>query len=237
VIKINLCPLDELESQYWYLPDLAVAAVCLLASFLGVQYYLGTIQEEIDKVTESKVSLEDSYQKLAPDLERFKDLDADIAALNSKLQALRSITVSKISKYKPVIVTEHLQNLKPEGAWYTEIKVGIDGKDGFELKGQAFDSLLIAELLGAIRSTELQEVDESDLRTQVYFTDIQLDAVAVPKAAPKVFREMKPFPEFSIKGRFSERGPGAASTLPAAPIGLEKPPVAAANGTKWKRKS
>jgi len=135
-----------------------------------------------------------------------------------------------------VIVTEHLQNLKPEGVWYTEIVVGTEGADTFSIKGQAFDNLLIAELMSSIRATELQDVDDADLRTQVYFTGIELENTAVPKTAPKTFRELQPYPEFQIKGRFVERGPGAvAPVMPNFPI--IKPPVAAADGRPWKRKS
>src|SRR4051812_12451807 len=99
MIKINLCPIDELESQYWYVPDVAVAVVIAIVAFLGVQYYLGTIQEQIDVARSNVQSLNENTTKLAPDLERFKNLKKDVDELNNKLNALKAITVSKISKY------------------------------------------------------------------------------------------------------------------------------------------
>lgn len=207
MIKINLCPIDELESQYWYVPDLAVAVVVAIASFLGVQYYLGTIQEQIETTAASTQSLTDNTEKLAPVLARFKDLNRDIEELKTKLDALQAITVSKISKYKPVIVIEHFQNLKPEGVWFDSLKVGSpDNPASFELKGQAFDNVLTAELMTALRSTESQEPDEADLRTQVFFNKLALDNAVVLNTSPEGFPELVSYPEFLIKGEFKERG-------------------------------
>lgn len=216
MIKINLCPIDELESQYWYVPDLAVAAVIAIVSFLGVQYYLGTIQEQIDTSRASIESLKENTAKLAPDLARFKDLKANVEELNQKLDALKAITVSKISKYKPVIVVEHFQNLKPEGVWFEELKVGADDPAEFEVKGKAFDNVLTAEFITALRSTGSQEPDESDLRTQVYFDGLVLQSTAVPEGTPADFPELAGYPEFTIKGKFQERGVTPTMAMPEA---------------------
>jgi Tfp pilus assembly protein PilN len=214
MIKINLCPIDELESQYWYVPDLAVAAVVAIVSFLGVQYYLGTIQEQIDTTQASIASLKESTERLAPDLVRFKDLQKNVAELNQKLDALKVITVSKISKYKPVIVVEHFQNLKPDGVWFESLRIGADTDPvGFEVKGRAFDNVLTAEFITALRSTESQEPDESDLRTQVYFNGLMLENTQVSDGAPENFPELIGYPEFTIKGRFQERG-----VMPSMPV-------------------
>ncbi len=219
MIKINLCPIDELESQYWYVPDVTFAAVIAALAFLGVQYFLGTIQERIDTTNANITSLTESYDKLAPDLAKFSGLKADVAALNTSLDALKAITVSKISKYKPVIVIEHFQNLKPEGVWFQSIKIGVESPNSFEVKGQAFDNILTAEFITALRSTESGESDESDLRTQVFFNGLVLDSANPPLGAGEFFPELTLFPEFNIKGKFQERG---AAPEPATP---SKPPL------------
>lgn len=207
MIKINLCPIDELESQYWYVPDIAVAAVVAVVSFLGVQYYLGTIQERIDTAQANIASLTENTDKLKPDLERFVRLKADGKDLNTKLDALKAITVSKISKYKPVIVIEHFQNLRPEGVWFEELKIGVEDPETFEVKGQAFDNILTAEFLTAIRSTENGEADDSDLRTQVYFKDLELVSTSVLQES-EPFPELQPYPVFKLKGKYAERTAG-----------------------------
>ncbi len=206
MIKINLCPIDELESQYWYVPDLALAAVVAIVGFLAVQYYLGTIQSDIEAADAKVASFNESSEQLAPDLTRFKNLKTDIDELNGKLEALKAITVSKISKYRPVIVIEHFQNLKPDGVWFDTMKIGTDKSDDFELKGQAFDNILTAELITALRSTESQESDEADLRTQVYFNNLSLVGSSIQPSGPEGFKELGPYPVFTIKGKVMERG-------------------------------
>jgi hypothetical protein len=226
VIKINLCPLDELESPYWYVPDFVVAAVVGLVGFFGANYYLGTIQAEIDLANDDIASLEASIKDLEPDIARFKGLGVSIRQLENKLTALKEITVSKISRYRPVIILEHLQNLKPEGVWYTNVRVGDAGGGGgpvdeFEISGGAFDNILTAELLTALRSTATQEPDESDLRTLVYFgflglDDSRIEDVSTPETdGPPVSGSataLARFPRFVMRGRYLERS--VATPLP-----------------------
>ena len=210
MIKINLCPIDELESQYWYVPDLAMALAIALVSFFGVQYYLGSIQDQIDQTTAQVQSLTENTNKLKPDLERFKNLSKNIGELNQKLTALKAITVSKIAKYEPVIVLEHFQNLKPEGVWLTSLKIGVTQADGFEMKGQALDNVLTAEFITAVRSTGSQELDQGDIRTAVYFDHLVLEGTQVALTAPPDFPELASYPEFTLKGTFQERQSAAA---------------------------
>jgi Tfp pilus assembly protein PilN len=261
MIKINLCPLDELDSPYWYVPDVVAAAIVAVAVFFATQYYLGNIQDQIDVVVAEAASLDENTAKLTPDLEKFKNLGKDIADLNSKLSALKSITVSKISKYKPVIILEHLQNLKPEGVWFETVRIGFNvnaaktgaaggagspqpaqaqaqaqaqevNEDGFEVKGQAFDHILTAEFMTAIRSTENQEIDSGDLRTQVYFNELTLiDANINKAAAGREFPEMANYPVFNLRGHFSERSAQAHPVTPEQPsVGaIDKGPKAPAD--------
>lgn len=225
MIKINLCPIDELESQYWYVPDIAVAVVVAVVSFLGIQYYLGTIQEQIDTANSSIQSLNENTEKLAPDLLKFKGLKADIVVLNQKLDALKAITVSKISKYKPVIVVEHFQNLKPDGIWFESLKIGgAETPDKFEVKGQAFDNVLTAEFITALRSTGSAEPDESDLRTQVFFTGLNLVGSQMPEGPPEGFPELADYPTFTITGEYKERD-GTGAVQPTVPTEPATPPV------------
>lgn len=210
MIKINLCPIDELESPYWWIPDVAVAAVVATGAFFAVQWHLGQIQQEIDDTKAKVEEISANEQKLATDLRRYDNMEKDERELETKLAALQSITVSKIAKYKPLVVIEHLANLRPEGIWYQFFKVGDATGDTFELKGQGFDNLLVAELMTALKSTASQEADETDLRTLVYFDNVALDQTGTPQQAPKGFPELKSYPEFTIRGDYLERGKGAA---------------------------
>lgn len=214
MIKINLCPVDELENPYWYAPDLASILIVAIAAYLGVQYYFGTIEDQIAAVQSETIDKRQAEQRLKPALERFKNLKSNIADLNGRIQALQSITVSKVSRYKPVIVAEHLQNLKPEGVWYQSLKIGTKADATlFELEGQAFDNILVAELMTSMRSTANQELDEADLRTQIYFGDLTLTETGLKSGSGGAFPELSGYPTFFVKGKFKER---SVPVVPAA---------------------
>lgn len=208
MIKINLCPIDELESPYWWAPDVAAVVVIAAMAFFAVEWHLGQLQEEIDEVRASVEEISANEQKLTADLRRYDNMEKDERDLETKLSALQSITVSKIGKYMPLIVVEHLANLRPEGIWYHYFKVGDATGNNFEMKGQGFDNLLVAELMTALKSTASQEADEADLRTLVYFDNVILDQTGTPQQAPTGFPELGAFPEFMIRGEYIERGKG-----------------------------
>jgi len=214
MIKVNLCPVEELEGPYWYVPDLAIALTVAVAGYFAVQYYLGTIQDQIDKLDQSITSLETSTKQLEPDLKRFETLDQDIRKLNAKLTALQSITVSKIERIKPLIVLEHLQNIKPIGVWYQSLEIGLSAPAEFKVLGQSFDNILTAEFMMALRSTETQDVEPSDLRTQIYFTGLSLKSAELKKGDVIGFPDLKDMPSFEIRGMFADRVVGAAPSLP-----------------------
>jgi Tfp pilus assembly protein PilN len=205
MIKVNLCPVEELESPYWYVPDLAVVITVAMAGYFGVQYYLGTIQEEVDKISQNIASLETSTKQLEPDLKRFQTLDQDVKKLNEKLIALQSITVSKIERIKPLIALEHLQNIKPIGVWYQSLEIGIGSPSSFKVAGQSFDNVRTAEFMMALRSTESQEVEPTDLRSQVYFTGLSLKAAELKKGEVLGFPDLRDLPSFEITGLYVDR--------------------------------
>ena len=147
-------------------------------------FHLGQIQDEIVRVDEERRDFEKSYRRLKPDLERFAQLTKEVEQLKKKLNSLKQITVSKIARYKPIIILEHLQNLKPEGVWFTHLKDESDNSI-IRLTGRSFDNLLVAEFLSALLATRLQEVDSTDIRTQVYFSSAYLGRVSIANARAK----------------------------------------------------
>ena len=246
MIKVNLCPIDELENQYWYVPDLVVLVLVGIMAFAGVNYYHDGLREEMDKLTAEQQSKTESINKLMPDLERFKNLGSEISELDSKVKALQAITVSRIGKYKSLIVLEHLHNLKPDGVWLNSLRIGSDGKkaegpvgaqalnaekigedETFEINGQAYDNILTAEYITAIRSTGGQDADAADPRTLIYFSDLDLQQAEIGKSQGLGdFAEMSKFPSFILNGRFIER---PVTRMPvkqndAAPTAASDPP-------------
>jgi len=181
MIKINLAPIEELENKFWFLPDLVFVVVIGVSSYLGVQFFLGEMEAEIIKYTEERRDFKESLRRLKPDLERVAALQADLAQLDKKMKSLEEITVSKIARFKPIILLEHLQNVKPEGLWFNFLK--DESNDSIiRLVGAAFDNLLVAEFMSALTETRIQEVDATDLRTQVFFPRVHLERVATTGA-------------------------------------------------------
>jgi Tfp pilus assembly protein PilN len=215
LITINLVPVDELENQLWWVADAAVVLIVACASFFASQWYLGKIQEQTDEITLRATGLEESTAALQAEITRYAGLQAKKDALNEKIISLQRITVTKISKFEPVIVLEHLQNLKPEGIWFSRLQIGMPAGT-FKIFGQGFDNLLLAEFMTGIRSTETQEKDDSDLRTHIFFANLDLINSAVGTITSP-FPDIGGFPTFELNGLIKEKDQGSI------PANLESP--------------
>ena len=176
MLRINLASSsesvsDETHGSAWYIFDLIVLAVVAAAGYFGVQYYMSAAKDSIEIIESETRSIRESIGKLQQSISRFDDLEADIRQLSNKVEAIKSITVSVFERYKLLIVLEHLQILQPSGVWYDSLVV--EGNK-INIKGAAFNNILVAELLTALESTKTQEVDPVDLRTYVYFDPSRL---------------------------------------------------------------
>ncbi|NRA43596.1 MAG: PilN domain-containing protein [Oligoflexales bacterium] len=215
MININLSPIEERENKLWFLPDLILLVLIGFGGYAAVDFYLGQVQDEIVSVNDERKDFERSYRRLKPDLERSDQLTKEVEQLNKKLNSLKQITVSKISRYKPIILLEHLQNLKPEGLWFTYLKDESDHSI-IRLTGRSFDNLLVAEFMSALLATRLQEVDANDLRTQVFFSAAYLGRVSIANAQAKqqVRRNDKEYKAFAATQdqKLTETTKGASDT-------------------------
>lgn len=175
MIRVNLVPKEELESQLWFAPELMVLILVAFAGNTWVDSEISLVQDQIAEVSASRDAFNEKAKKIKPQVDRFKNLGKDKDALMLKLRALKAITGSRLSKYRELIVIEHLQNLKPESVWLTNLS--IDGTS-MSFDAYASDNILVAEFITALKSTQYQDVDPSDLRTQVFFTDAILSGTS-----------------------------------------------------------
>lgn len=210
MIKINLTPTEELENPLWFVPDVAFAVFVCAIAYLGVHYYIDTQQSvKMDIMVQTDKLISDA-NALEKDIKRLEDASKEINVTNEKLTEIKPLSNTEVAHYIPVIVIEHLQNLKPEGLWFKELNFGAEkAKKEFEtttleetgsvktdvtagtpvaitpasaitdlskvtITGFAFDNLLIAEFLTGLRATQTQEIDASDVRTLVYFSEVTL---------------------------------------------------------------
>lgn len=211
MIKINLAPEEELEDKLWWLPMVLGAVFVFAGTYFVVDHYHEQIRIETIAINDEAAENQRGFEELRPKSQEYKARSEEKRDLENRLAALSRITESKILRYRPVILLEHLQNLKPEGIWFRTVNLlktrqdapeepapapGVPtGQTGDEvaaqaaqarinteadmheivIEGSAFDNILVAEFLSALKSTQTQEVDPTALRTMVYFSDVKLE--------------------------------------------------------------
>lgn len=173
MIEINLAPLDELEDPQWWLPDLVVFLGALFLSYYLIEGYKSSLQQSVDEIDAQTAEFEQNIRNIEPEIAAFKDLQEQISKLERKVKAIKNITVSKLAKYKTVLIMEHLQTLKPQGVWFESISEMTSARK-IELTGYALDPVLVAQFISEIGYTNLQKADPTDIRTQIYFENIDL---------------------------------------------------------------
>lgn len=192
MIRINLAPIEEIDNQYWWIPDAAIFALVLALSVTGVKYYLGMTKDEVERLTQEQATMSDNLQAMQTDVDRFTELTNRVKEVEQLRASVSRITESKLARYLPIILLEHIQNLKPEGVWLTGIRFKTSGGDQpmmdqngkpvptkagpveIEITGQAYDNVILAEFMTLLKATRNQDFDASDLRTQAFFDAIGL---------------------------------------------------------------
>jgi Tfp pilus assembly protein PilN len=233
LIRIQLAPADETDEKWWFLPDLLTFVLVGLVTWYSVDLYLENYRQKIQTLSEDLKQSNLDYRTLAGDLERFSNLEADINRLKDKIKAIQGITISKISRYKPIILFEHLQTLKPEGVWFTYVKDNSENNKIF-IVAKAFDNILVAEFMSLLNSTKLQSPDPTDIRSLVYFDDVYLERVSsiggpvnqvgqtsdqqTPAltgywtSGSNLFPELSRLPTFQLTIKYDDRSPESEST-------------------------
>ncbi|EFX60342.1 hypothetical protein DAPPUDRAFT_124509, partial [Daphnia pulex] len=238
---------EELQNPYWWLPDLASLLIIVGVSFGSIYFYFASIENEINAREIEKQRLVQETALLEGDVEKFNSLNVKISALDSKKSSLQRITESKLVRYLPIILLENIQNLKPEGVWFSsvgfveksasqpaippppsnvpdpsavpgqrlEAKSGQNNPLTIEISGSARDNVLIAEFMMALKATQNQSFEKSDLRTQIFFSEIgisfsQVSTVSSSPAAVGAGDGASPpsTVSFKLQLNFREREPG-----------------------------
>jgi hypothetical protein len=181
MIKIQLAPAEELENKYWYIPDLLICASLTGAGYFGVDLHLKNLQEKISSYKEEKDKIEKNTERLSHDLSRYEIMNQKIKDLENKILSLKSITVSQVEKFKPVIIMELLQSLKPDGVWFETVTDHTE-ESYLTLRAGAFDHVLVSEFMSNLQSTKFQDYDESNVRSLIYFSQLDLEKTALNSA-------------------------------------------------------
>lgn len=184
MIKINLTPEEELQNPLWYVPDLIMVVVVCAFGFFSAQYMLGIVEGDKKIVQAEIITVESRTAELDQDVKAYDAEMNRLRQIQEKLLGVGDLSSSKIQKFQPIIAVEHLQNLKPDGVWFSEFRFdGLKSEgenesylDGGKIiiSGHSLDNLIVAEFITALRATQTQDTDPSDFRTLVYFNKIDL---------------------------------------------------------------
>lgn len=181
MIRINLAPPSALKNKFWYVPEFVIAVVFYMSAVTIKDGYLGSLQENFDRIKAETDEIVSNTDKMKPDVEKFAMLTRQINALNEKLKSLESITVSKTGRFLPIIILEYMQNLKPEGLWLNGFSQDNSNKQ-ISINGGAFDNLLIAEFMSDLEATKHNKFSSSDIRSTVFFPIVHLNKVSTEGA-------------------------------------------------------
>ncbi len=203
MLKVQLCPPQELEDKRWYLMDVIVMSLFFVFSLIGTGLYLKDLQDTISQLTAEQKSFEAKQNALKPQIEKFKNLDIQIAELQKKISALKTITVSKLEKVKHVVVLEHFQTLRPAGVWFQSIAISDGAK--FEIQGSTFDTILVAELMMSLRDTAMFQDQISNARNLIYFTEIKIKKTNYYPGIDTLFNDLQSFHNFTVEGSIMQR--------------------------------
>lgn len=145
-ISINLLPPEYRKKQkdFSWITDRRIIwpTVALIVAIVAV----GMVQAFI---TETKTSLEQEVERVKAEVERERplltkigDLEQKQAVINTKINALKSI---QVSKKRWVVLFENISSVLPPNMWVTSISQLDDSH--LEMKGTTFDFSEVAEYM------------------------------------------------------------------------------------------
>lgn len=145
-ISINLLPADYRKKQkdfswvtdrrtVWPTVLLIVAAVC----FVMLNTY---VTETISERTETLERMKAEVEKERPLLKKISDLEQKQGIINSKINALKSI---QVSKKRWVVLFENISSVLPPNMWLQS--VNQLGEFDLEMRGTTFDFSEVAEYM------------------------------------------------------------------------------------------
>jgi hypothetical protein len=177
MLKINLVPFEELEDKHWYLPDLIIYLILGSVSWWAFTSYVDSFnlaiaqtQTQIDETTHSLESLQ-------PSLTRYNSLLAESQTLQEQLLSLRHVTTAKIPRYRPVILMEMLQKLKPEGLWFKALAEKT-ASGTLSISGESYDTLLVAQFIAALNAHRSSGAIATAPEHGIYFSRVNLQQLS-----------------------------------------------------------
>lgn len=145
-ISINLLPPEYRKKQkdFSWITDRRVIwpTVALIVAIVSVAMVQTFITETISGLEQEVQSVKEEVERERPLLTKIGDLEQKQAVINTKINALKSI---QVSKKRWVILFENISSVLPPNMWITSI--GQMDEFDLEMKGTTFDFSEVAEYM------------------------------------------------------------------------------------------
>jgi type IV pilus assembly protein PilN len=166
MIRINLIPVRQVKKREAGRQQLVLLGGVLIAVVAGNYYWVGQVQEQLDKRKAQVVKLQNDIAQLEKVIGEVNSITKEKKALEDKLKVLDTL---KKRRAGPVKVMDAMATLIPSHVWLTEVG---DHSGNWELKGLGMTNDDVAEFM-------------RELKRSPYFKNIVLKKVsAVPVTGP-----------------------------------------------------
>jgi hypothetical protein len=207
MLTINLVPFEELENKHWYLPDLLLALVIGGGAALLFNSYVDQYKSEISTLQSEVVGIGIEITSLMPRVERYLALTKEAEQLHLQLSSLERITSAKVPRFRPVILLEKLQKLKPAGLWFKNLSEQTSGST-VALSGESFDKLLVAQFIAALNSSYKNAPKQGSLAEKIDFVKVNLRQLSEEEgeANPSTPKEkVRPIVRYELMVKYQEQ--------------------------------
>ncbi len=123
MLRVNLVPEETIKDTLWWILPCFIGTVVALILIIMVRVYLDSLLLQTTALNSRKTELDTQIASLKEKNKEFDPLDQELSKLTMKIEALQQITSSKNSTYRPLIILELLQKLKPEQIWFQDITI------------------------------------------------------------------------------------------------------------------
>ncbi len=145
-ISINLLPPEFRKKQkdFTWITDRRIIwpTVALMVAIVAVVMLQGYISETISGLSTELTRVQEEVERERPLLSKISDLEQKQGVINTKINALKSI---QVSKKRWVILFENISSVLPPNMWITSINQM--GEFDLEMRGVTYDFSEVAEYM------------------------------------------------------------------------------------------
>ena len=145
-ISINLLPPEYRKKQkdFTWITDRRIIwpTVALLVAIVAVVMLQGYVTETINGLSTELSRVQEEVERERPLLSKISDLEQKQGVVNTKINALKSI---QVSKKRWVILFENISSVLPPNMWITSINQM--GEFDLEMRGVTYDFSEVAEYM------------------------------------------------------------------------------------------